>query len=65
MFFSTGVATFVRDTYTPIKAEDELSGMSCSDDVIGHYGDQSDFSDEELASLDNEGRTVITQHQLR
>ena len=64
---SVGVATYVRETGTPWKAEEGLSGGFRSDkeeENIGCYGDQSDFSDEELQSLDSEGRTMITQHKI-
>ncbi len=65
--FITGVATYVKDGATPWKAEEGLLGGLRSDnedDNIGCYGDQSDFSDEELQSLDNEGRCIITKHKL-
>lgn len=62
----SGVATFVKDRATPFRAEEGLSGLLCNeDDVIGSYGDQSGFTDEELHALDNEGRAVLTQHKLR
>ncbi|KAI4824565.1 hypothetical protein KUCAC02_013068 [Chaenocephalus aceratus] len=32
--------------------------------AVGCYGDQSEFCSEELQLLDNEGRTVITQHRV-
>ena len=62
-----GVATYVRDSGTPWKAEEGLSGGFRSDNEeenIGFYGDQSEFSDEELQALDNEGRTIMTQHKM-
>ncbi len=63
----TGVATYVKDSATPVKAEEGLSGQLASDDLhanIACYGDQADFTDEELQSLDNEGRTIMTQHTI-
>ncbi len=60
----------MKDSATPFKAEEGLSGLLTSSNhgsqgsVIGCYGDQSEFSDDELQALDNEGRTVITQHKL-
>ncbi len=62
-----GVATYVKDSAIPIRAEEGLSGQIASDhldDNIGHYGNQTDFTEEELQSLDNEGRTIITQHSI-
>jgi len=35
------------------------------EDQIGSYGDESEFTAEELAKLDGEGRCVITEHQIR
>jgi len=65
------VATFVRDTMTPIKAEQGLTiahsgeGLT-SDQRIGCYGNQmSYFTEDELALLDKEGRTVITEHTIK
>lgn len=60
------MATFVKDNATPVKAEEGLTGTLQSPDddgCIGYYGNQSNFSDEELQALDREGRTVITQHK--
>ncbi|XP_023693340.1 DNA-(apurinic or apyrimidinic site) endonuclease 2 [Paramormyrops kingsleyae] len=62
----SGVATFCRDSATPVAAEEGLTGLLTSHDgAVGCYGDQNDFEDEELQSLDNEGRAVITQHKVR
>lgn len=64
----TGVATFVRDGATPWKAEDGLTGISHEEDeelCIGHYGDHSSFTYEELEALDREGRCVMTQHIIK
>ena len=63
---SPGVATFVRDTSTPCRAEDGLSSDHCSmEDQIGCYSGESEFTTDELAKLDGEGRCVITEHQIR
>ncbi len=62
------MATYVRDPGKPWAAEEGLSGclaVSNETDNVGCYGDQSDFCDEELRSLDKEGRAVITKHKLR
>lgn len=63
----SGVATFCRDSATPLKAEEGLH--SClsvkSDSIVGCYGDVTDFTEEELEALDAEGRAVITQHKIR
>ncbi|XP_048877805.1 DNA-(apurinic or apyrimidinic site) lyase 2 [Brienomyrus brachyistius] len=62
----SGVATFCRDSATPVAAEEGLTGLLTNHDgAVGCYGDQNDFDDEELQSLDNEGRAVITQHRVR
>jgi len=62
----SGVATFVRDCATPSRAEDGLSSSHCCvEDQIGSYVDQSEFTADELAKLDGEGRCVITEHQIR
>ncbi|CAH1782528.1 unnamed protein product [Owenia fusiformis] len=63
----SGVATFCRDQCTPVAAEEGLSGVLDSHDSqqnVGCYGDHSMFTDEELQSLDNEGRTVITKFKI-
>ena len=64
--FSPGVATFVRDSCTPVRAEEGLTGSltpDSHDDEVGRYGNQSYFSDEEQQELDREGRAVLTQHR--
>ncbi|KAJ8259991.1 hypothetical protein GJAV_G00175820 [Gymnothorax javanicus] len=60
----SGVATFCKDSVTPFAAEEGLTGLLTSDGDVGCYGDQSQFSAEELQMLDNEGRAIITQHRL-
>ncbi|XP_069693064.1 DNA-(apurinic or apyrimidinic site) endonuclease 2-like [Periplaneta americana] len=61
-----GVATFCRDDFTPCRAEEGLSGLLPSaqvEDSVGCYGDmESKFSRRDMRRLDNEGRTVVTQH---
>ncbi|KAJ8404566.1 hypothetical protein AAFF_G00334290 [Aldrovandia affinis] len=61
----SGVATFCKETATPIAAEEGLTGLLTNHSgTVGCYGDQSEFSTEELQTLDNEGRVVITQHRV-
>ncbi|XP_028850769.1 DNA-(apurinic or apyrimidinic site) endonuclease 2 [Denticeps clupeoides] len=61
----SGVATFCRESATPVAAEEGLTGLLTNHgDVVGCYGDQKDISSEELQLLDNEGRAVITQHRI-
>jgi len=62
----SGVATFVRDSATPYRAEDGLtSNHRCVEDEVGCYSGENEFTDDELAKLDGEGRCVITEHQIR
>ncbi|XP_078520665.1 DNA-(apurinic or apyrimidinic site) endonuclease 2 [Lissotriton helveticus] len=61
----SGVATFCRDSATPLAAEEGLSGMLTNHTgAVGCYGATEDFSEEELQSLDNEGRAVLTRHRI-
>ncbi|XP_066499240.1 DNA-(apurinic or apyrimidinic site) lyase 2 [Hoplias malabaricus] len=61
----SGVATFCKNTATPFAAEEGLTGLLTNhEEAVGFYGDQSEFSSEELQSLDSEGRAVITQHKF-
>ncbi|XP_029463171.1 DNA-(apurinic or apyrimidinic site) lyase 2 isoform X2 [Rhinatrema bivittatum] len=61
----SGVATFCKDSVTPLAAEEGLSGqLSNHSGAIGHYGNTDEFSEEELQALDNEGRAVLTQHKI-
>lgn len=61
----TGVATYCKDSATPFAAEEGLTGLLTSHEgAVGCYGDQKEFSEEELQLLDNEGRAVITQHRI-
>ncbi|KAM9475284.1 DNA-(apurinic or apyrimidinic site) endonuclease 2 isoform 2-T2 [Clarias gariepinus] len=61
-----GVATFCKDSATPFAAEEGLTGRLVNHgEAVGCYGDQGDFSIDEIQSLDNEGRAVITQHKFK
>uniref|UniRef100_A0A8C4EA37 DNA-(apurinic or apyrimidinic site) endonuclease n=1 Tax=Dicentrarchus labrax TaxID=13489 RepID=A0A8C4EA37_DICLA len=62
----TRVATYCKDSATPFAAEEGLTGLLTNHEegAVGCYGDQSEFSAEELQLLDNEGRAVITQHTI-
>jgi len=67
VFAISGVATFVRDTATPCQAEDGLATehLSVQDGRIRCCTNMdSDFTADELAKLDSEGRCVITEHQI-
>ena len=59
-----GVATFCRDSVTPVAAEEGLSASLTPQPSIGCYGSTSDFTSEELEALDAEGRAVLTQHSF-
>lgn len=64
----SGVATYCRNSCTPVKAEEgltEIYSKKDAKDLVGCYGNLSDFSSDELVSLDCEGRAVITQHEIR
>ncbi|XP_784420.3 DNA-(apurinic or apyrimidinic site) lyase 2 isoform X2 [Strongylocentrotus purpuratus] len=64
----SGVATYCKNSTTPVIAEEGLTGLlshGTKQSLIGCYGDQSAYSPEELLSIDAEGRTIITQHQYR
>ncbi|XP_071807640.1 DNA-(apurinic or apyrimidinic site) endonuclease 2-like [Asterias amurensis] len=65
----SGVATYCRDSVAPVRAEEGLTGRiaKASDDCdrVGCYGSHTAFTDEELQSLDSEGRAVMTQHRIR
>lgn len=62
-----GVATFCKASATPVEAEEglykELNPKL--EGKVGHYGDVSEFSSDELEALDAEGRAVITKHKIR
>uniref|UniRef100_A0A1A7X338 DNA-(apurinic or apyrimidinic site) endonuclease n=2 Tax=Iconisemion striatum TaxID=60296 RepID=A0A1A7X338_9TELE len=61
----SGVATYCKDIATPLAAEEGLTGLLTNHEgAVGCYGDHTDFSNEELQHLDNEGRALITQHKI-
>ncbi|XP_073496005.1 DNA-(apurinic or apyrimidinic site) endonuclease 2 isoform X2 [Phyllobates terribilis] len=61
----SGVATFCKISTTPLAAEEGLGGqLTGQKGSVGCYGDTEEFSEEELLSLDKEGRAVITQHRI-
>nr|XP_019811901.1 PREDICTED: DNA-(apurinic or apyrimidinic site) lyase 2 [Bos indicus] len=61
----SGVATFCKDSATPVAAEEGLSGLlSTQNGDVGCYGNMDDFTQEELRALDSEGRTLLTQHKI-
>ncbi|KAM9327141.1 DNA-(apurinic or apyrimidinic site) endonuclease 2 [Gastrophryne carolinensis] len=61
----SGVATFCKNSAIPQEAEEGLSGqLTNQKGLVGCYGNTDEFSEEELQSLDQEGRTVITQHKI-
>ena len=61
-----GVATYCKDSASPFSAEEGLTGLlnTTHEGTVGSYGNQREFSCEELQLLDNEGRAVITQHKV-
>ncbi|XP_051914040.1 DNA-(apurinic or apyrimidinic site) lyase 2 [Hippocampus zosterae] len=62
----SGVATYCKDIATPIAAEEGLTGLLTNNaGAIGCYGNQSEFTDDELQLLDNEGRAIVTQHRVQ
>ncbi|XP_039366334.1 DNA-(apurinic or apyrimidinic site) endonuclease 2 isoform X2 [Mauremys reevesii] len=64
----SGVATFCKDSATPLAAEEGLSGLLArpgEGGAVGCYGDLGAFTPQELKALDSEGRAVITQHRIR
>ncbi|XP_056896633.1 DNA-(apurinic or apyrimidinic site) lyase 2 [Takifugu flavidus] len=61
----SGVATYCKDAATPFAAEEGLTGLlTTHEGAVGCYGNQAEFSRDELQMLDNEGRAVITQHKV-
>ncbi|XP_032705804.1 DNA-(apurinic or apyrimidinic site) lyase 2 isoform X2 [Lontra canadensis] len=62
----SGVATFCKDSATPMAAEEGLSGLLATHDGdVGCYGNMDEFTQEELRALDSEGRALLTQHKIR
>ncbi|KAG8554509.1 hypothetical protein GDO81_003813 [Engystomops pustulosus] len=61
----SGVATFCKNRTIPLAAEEGLSGLlTTQKGTIGCYGNTEEFCEEEILSLDQEGRAVITQHKI-
>jgi AP endonuclease 2 len=62
--FVLGVATFARDIATPLRAEGGLSGtcVEPASQRVAGFEHEDEFTKEELAKLDSEGRCVITEH---
>ena len=67
IFTFSGVATYCKDHVTPEKAEEGLSDILSSGNTgkIGHYGNHSTFTDDEIVALDAEGRAILTQHKIK
>ncbi|KAI5254662.1 DNA-(apurinic or apyrimidinic site) endonuclease 2 isoform X2 [Manis pentadactyla] len=62
----SGVATFCKDSATPVAAEEGLSGLlGTQNRDVGCYGNMDEFTQEELRALDSEGRALLTQHRIR
>ncbi|XP_011381692.1 DNA-(apurinic or apyrimidinic site) lyase 2 [Pteropus vampyrus] len=62
----SGVATFCKDSATPVAAEEGLSGLLATQHGnVGCYGNMDAFTQEELRALDSEGRALLTQHKIR
>lgn len=62
----SGVATFCKDSATPVAAEEGLSGLLATQHGnVGCYGNMEAFTQEELRALDSEGRALLTQHKIR
>lgn len=65
-YLPPGVATFCKDSATPMAAEEGLSGLFATHDGdVGCYGNMDEFTQEELRALDSEGRALLTQHKIR
>ena len=65
----SGVATYCKNAFMPIKAEEGLAGTLVSpkaEDSVGCYdGIEEQFSVEDQKALDAEGRCVITLHEIK
>ncbi|XP_072481860.1 DNA-(apurinic or apyrimidinic site) endonuclease 2 isoform X1 [Notamacropus eugenii] len=62
----SGVATFCKNSATPRAAEEGLTSLlTTHQGAVGSYGNTDEFTEDELRALDNEGRAVLTQHQIR
>ncbi|EDO46129.1 predicted protein [Nematostella vectensis] len=60
----SGVATFCKDSTTPLAAEEGLTSQLSASPDIGFYGDDEEFTSDQLSRLDSEGRTILTEHTL-
>jgi len=62
----SGVATYVKNNCTPVAAEDGLTGYLSKEgcEIGGTHLINQEFTQDELKSLDSEGRCVITKHKL-
>lgn len=61
----SGVATFCKDSVTPVAAEEGLSGQFATlSGHVGCYGNMNEFTQEQLRALDSEGRSLLTQHKI-
>lgn len=64
----SGVATYVKNSCTPVATEDGITGYlskSAGDGIGGTHLLQQEFTQDELKNLDSEGRCVITKHQIQ
>uniref|UniRef100_A0A2K5QH73 DNA-(apurinic or apyrimidinic site) endonuclease n=1 Tax=Cebus imitator TaxID=2715852 RepID=A0A2K5QH73_CEBIM len=62
----SGVATFCKDSATPVAAEEGLRGLFAPQNGdVGCYGNTDEFTQEELRALDSEGRALLTQRKIR
>ena len=65
----SGVATFCKNTVTPKKAQAGLGSLhenEAGSGMIACYGNLNNiFSSNRLNELDSEGRTIITQHEIK
>lgn len=60
------MATFCKDSATPVAAEEGLSGVLATlNEDVGCYGNMDEFTKEELQVLDSEGCALLTQHKIR
>ena len=67
MFHPSGVATFCKTEVTPTAVEEGLTGLlnnGSSSSVIGCYATSLSIPKEELASLDAEGRAILSEHEI-
>jgi len=64
----SGVATYVRNTCTPVNAEEGITGYLNQSKDGGNEGTKllnEEFAQDELKLLDYEGRCVITKHKVK